>query len=122
MTPSYQRTATEQAGEQFRMSQYMYAIFIPAMLAIIIFGDISMANAPVKLMVASVSIFGSMTIYLVVSSAMRQIEASLKDLTPEEQKLESVQLEMKEPWTIYQIYAAIATGLPLIAILMAIYA
>ena len=34
MTTSYQRTATEQAGEQFRMSQYMYAIFIPAMLAI----------------------------------------------------------------------------------------
>ena len=122
MTPSYQRTATEQAGEQFRMSQYMYAIFIPAMLAIIIFGDISIAKAPVKLMVASVSIFGSMTIYLIVSSAMRQIEASLKDLTPEEQKLESVQLEMKEPWAIYQIYAAIAIGLPLIAILMAIYA
>jgi len=104
------------------MSQYMYAIFIPAMLAIIIFGDISMAKASVKLMVASVSNFGSMTIYLVVSSTMRQIEASLKDLTPEEQKLESVQLEMKEPWAIYQIYAVIAAGLPLIAILMAIYA
>ena len=121
MTPLYQRTAAEQAGEQFRMSQYMYAIFIPAMLAIIVFGEISMAQAPVKLMVASVTFFGSMTIYVVVSSAMRQIEASLKDLTPEEQKMESVQLQMKEPWTIYQIYAVIATGLPLIAIMMAIY-
>ena len=34
MKASYQRTATEQAGEQFRMSHYMYAIFIPSMLAI----------------------------------------------------------------------------------------
>ena len=122
MTTEYRVSATSSANERFKLSQYMYAIFIPYMLAIIIFGDISMAKAPVKLMVASVSIFGSMTIYLIVSSAMRQIEASLKDLTPEEQKLESVQLEMKEPWAIYQIYAAIAMGLPLIAILMAIYA
>ena len=99
----------------------MFVVLIPALLAVIVFGDISQAAAPVKHMVAATAVFGILSIYLIVSGAMREYEALTKDTGEEEGALHISQVNKKQPWAGYQIYAIVATGLPLVLILMAIY-
>ena len=121
MTTEYRASANSSANERFKLSQYMFAILIPALLAIIIFGEVSQAAGPIKNMVAAVAIFGCLSIYLIVSGAIREYEALTKDTSPEESALNVSQVNKKQPWAGYQIYAVVATGLPLILILIAIY-
>ena len=119
MTTEYRVSATSSANERFKLSQYMFVVLIPALLAIIIFGEVSQAAGPIKNMVAAVAIFGILSIYLIVSGAMREFEALTKDTSTEESAMHVSVVNKKQPWAGYQIYAIVATGLPLI--LMAIY-
>ncbi len=121
MTTDYRISATSSANERFGLSQYMFVLLIPALLAIVIFGRVSEAAAPIKHMVAATAVFGILSIYLIVSGAMREFEALTKDTSEEEAALYISQENKRQPWTGYQIYAIVATGLPLILILMAIY-
>ena len=121
MTTEYRISATSSADGRFKLSQYMFVVLIPALLAIIIFGEVSQAAGPIKNMVAAVAIFGILSIYLIVSGAMREFEALTKDTSAEESAMHVSEVNKKQPWAGYQIYAIVATGLPLILILMAIY-
>ena len=121
MTTDYRVSATSSANERFGLSQYMFVLLIPALLAIIIFGHVSVASAPIKHMVAATAVFGILSIYLIVSGAMREFVALTEDTSEEEAALHVSQENKKQPWAGYQIYAIVATGLPLILILMAIY-
>ena len=118
MTTEYRVSATSSANERFKLSQYMFVVLIPALLAIIIFGEVSQAAGPIKNMVAAVAIFGILSIYLIVSGAMREFEALTKDTSTEESAMHVSEVNKKQPWAGYQIYAIVATGLPLILILM----
>ena len=121
MTTEYRISSTASANERFVLAQYMFVLLIPALLAIIIFGHVAEAAAPIKHMVAATAIFGILSIYLIVSGAMREFEALTKDASEEESALHVTQENKKQPWAGYQIYAIVATGLPLLLILMAIY-
>lgn len=121
MTIEYRVAASSNAGQDFRLSQYMYVLLYPALIAIIVFGHISDAAMPIKHMIAAVAIFGTVTIYLIVSMSLRTIEASTKDVTSEEENLHVAQDGRKQPWGAFQIYAAIATAAPLLLTLIAIY-
>jgi hypothetical protein len=84
MTTDYRVSATSSANERFGLSQFMFVLLIPALLAIIIFGHVSVAAAPIKHMVAATAIFGILSIYLIVSGAMREFEALTKDTSEAE--------------------------------------
>ena len=87
MTTDYRVSATSSANERFGLSQYMFVLLIPALLAIIIFGHVSVASAPIKHMVAATAVFGILSIYLIVSGAMREFEALTEDTSEEEAAL-----------------------------------
>ena len=53
MTTEYRISSTASANERFVLAQYMFVLLIPALLAIIIFGHVAEAAAPIKHMVSS---------------------------------------------------------------------
>jgi hypothetical protein len=118
---SFQIEAGRSAVERLKLSQYMFAIFIPAMIAIIVFGDIANATDRTKLLVAFASVIGNVSIYMFVSGAIRTTQAIAKDMTPEERASASGQDIAKAPWAFYNIYTIVATGGAIVVMLMAIY-
>ena len=121
MEESFQRVAGRNAGEGFRTTNIMYAIMAPAFVAIIVFGEIAAASAPIKLMVAVSSVLANVTIWLNLSSTMTQWKDASKDMTPQERALESGKNFQNQPWAAFQGYAAVATVAQIVVVLLAIY-
>lgn len=99
----------------------MYAIMTPAMIAIIVFGEIADASAPTKLMVAVASVFSHVTIWLNISTSMTQYKDTSKDMTPQERALESGKNVQNQPWAVFQGYCLVSTAASLVTSLLAIY-
>jgi hypothetical protein len=121
MEGPFQIESGRSALERLKLGQYMFVILIPALIAIIVFGDISNATDKTKLMVAFASVIGNVTVCLFVSGALRTVQATAKDMTPEERASESGKDIAGQPWMLYQLYTIIATGGAIVVMLMAIY-
>lgn len=121
MEGSFQMEAGRSALERLKLGQYMFVILIPALIAIIVFGDIASATDETKLLVAFASVIGNVTVYLLVSGSIRTAQATAKDLTPEERASESGKDIAEAPWVLYHLYMIVATGGAIVVMLMAIY-
>ena len=121
MEESCQRVAGRGAGEGFRTAMIVYAIMTPAFVAIIVFGEIAAASAPIKLMVAVSNVLANVTVWLQLSSSMTQWKDASKDMTPQERALESGKNLQNQPFAVFQGYAAVITVAQIVTVLLAIY-
>ncbi len=76
MEESFQRAAGRSAGEGFRNNMIIYATMTPALIAIIVFGEIANASAPTKLMVAVATVFSRVGIWINFYDRNERMDAS----------------------------------------------
>ena len=92
-----------------------------AVIAIVVFGDVSTASDSIKQLVAFGAIASSFTSWIFISNALMDFQKESEDLTAAEKKTAIGKNLIKQPWPLFQLYTLALNAAGIYVALTAIY-